>query len=176
MYCLLQLCHNKYTDTKTLSKRPVVDFKYFFVITLPHATSNRMRRLLSKSPLGYWKWLVSCFWCRKQQLFNTWKNSLCFNASLPDGVLEVMQEKVFHLKHIFQCLEKQKYFISPRYFTHTSLEKQHGFNCLFCLFTFLRQSVLDVMQAKGHNTANSPTFGIMSSGNHANKSCSNIKS
>ena len=144
--------------------------------TMMHDIRHEVPYFIVKITLGYWKLLVSCFWCRKQQLFNTFKHSLCFKASLSDGVLKVMQDKVFHLKHIFQCLEKQKYFISPCYFTHTSLEKQHGFNCLFCLFTFLRQSVLDVMQAKGHNTANSPTFGIMSSGNHANKSCSNIKS
>ena len=38
MYCLLQLCHHKYTDTKTLSKRHVVDLKTFFVITSSHPT------------------------------------------------------------------------------------------------------------------------------------------
>ena len=44
MYCLLQLCHHKYTDTITLSKRHVVDLKKKFVNTLSHATSDTMKR------------------------------------------------------------------------------------------------------------------------------------
>ena len=47
---------------------------------------------------------------------------------------------------------------------------QHGFNCLSCLpSTFQEKDVLefDVMQDKGHNTANSTTFEITFPGNHA---------
>ena len=40
---------------------------------------------------------------------------------------------------------------------------------------FSRKNVSDVMQDKGHNTANSPTFKFMSAGNHAYKSHRNIK-
>ena len=118
------------------------------------ATSDmRYLILLPKPPSGYWKWLVSCFWCRKQQLSNTWKKSLCFNASLSDSVSEVMRDKVFHLKHIFQCLEKQKYFMSPCYIFHTLI--QHcRYNmvstvCLACYLLFKEKNVLDVMQDKG---------------------------
>ena len=62
---------------------------------------------------------------------------------------DVMRDKVFHLKHIFQCFEKQ--------------------NNLFywCMLSRKKKKKLNVMQDKGHNTANLPTFEITSPGNHA---------
>ena len=72
---------------------------------------------------------------------------------------------------------KIMYFISPWYIIPTAVQVQHGFNCLSCLLsTCLEKNVSDVMQDKGHNTANSPIFEIMSLGIPAFKSHKNIKS
>ena len=86
---------------------------------------------------------------------------------------EVMRDKVFHLKHVFQCLEKKKYFIL---LVHVTLFIQHyryivvSTVCLACYSLFLGKNVSDVMQDKEHSTANSPTFEIMYPGSHAYKS------
>ena len=76
--------------------------------------------------------------------------------------------KVFHLIYIFQCLEKwtELYY----YIIHYSCRiiDIKWFQPFILLATYFSgEKKLDVMQDKGHNTANSTTFEILSLGNHA---------
>ena len=83
---------------------------------------------------------------------------------------DVMRDKVFHLKLISKCLEKQKkliLFVRYTLFLWHCIHK-YKIYCLSCFFFFQKKKRM-LCRTKGY-TANSPTFEIMSPGNHAHNS------